>query len=77
MGQDMDGIEMGKTFATSKIPSRRKEVVSITHLLSLFNLNMITAKFIWLIAIHTLTQTVQSSFRDCASQRAKTVLERP
>jgi len=62
----MVGIEMVKTFATSKTSLRRKEVASTTHLLLQSSSSTTMTKYSCLIATHTHILTALSFFKSFA-----------
>jgi len=68
----LDGIEMVKIYATSKIHWKKRPEDSTTHSLSRCNSQMIMMKYTYLIVIHIHIQIALSCSKNCASQNLKT-----
>ena len=73
----LDGIEMDKIFAISKILLKRRQVVFIIHSLFKYNSQMIMTRYILHIATHIHIQIARNCFRNFASLNLKTGYEKP
>ena len=75
--KELDGIEMDKIFAISKILLKRRQVVFIIHSLFKYNSQMIMTRYILHIATHIHIQIVQNYFKNSVSLNLKTGYEKP
>lgn len=71
MEMELAGLEMDKIYATFRILSKRKVVVSIIRLHSNYSLNTTTMKFLLATATHTLIQIALSYYKDFANLKAR------